>query len=90
MNGLDPQAIRDVRNAILKLAEKGVTFFISSHILSELEKAAGRLLILNKGEIISKTSVEEIKENSDGDLEAAFLDILDAKRKEKKEEMKNS
>ncbi len=78
INGLDPQATRDVRNAILNLADKGVTFFISSHILSELEKVTNTLLILNKGEIISKTTVEEIKEEAEGDLETAFLKILDA------------
>lgn len=81
MNGLDPQAIRDVRNAILKLANNGVSFFISSHILSELEKVTNTLLILNRGEIISKTTVEEIKKSAeDGDLETAFLQILDANR----------
>lgn len=77
INGLDPQATRDVRNAILNLADKGVTFFISSHILSELEKVTNTLLILNKGEIISKTTVDEIKEDSEGDLETTFLKILD-------------
>src|SRR5690625_860487 len=88
MNGLDPQAIRDVRNAILKLADKGVAFFISSHILSELEKVTNTLLILNKGEIISKTTVEEIKKDAeDGDLETAFLQILDAKKHTGSEEV---
>ncbi|WP_411954792.1 ABC transporter ATP-binding protein [Alkalibacillus sp. S2W] len=81
MNGLDPQAIRDVRNAILKRADEGVSFFISSHILSELEKVTNTLLILNNGEIISETTVEEIKKDAeDGDLETAFLQILDEKR----------
>lgn len=78
INGLDPQATRDVRNAILNFSDKGVAFFISSHILSELEKVTNTLLILNKGEIISKTTVDEIKEDSEGDLETAFLKILDA------------
>nr|WP_156647104.1 ATP-binding cassette domain-containing protein [Lentibacillus sp. JNUCC-1] len=81
MNGLDPQAIRDVRNAILKRTDKGVAFFISSHILSELEKVTNTLLIVNQGEIISKTTVEKIKEDAeDGDLETAFLQVLDAKK----------
>lgn len=87
MNGLDPQAIRDVRNAILKLAEQGVTFFISSHILSELEKVTNTLLILNRGQIISKTSVEEIKKYAEDDLETAFLQILDEKNYSNREEV---
>lgn len=87
MNGLDPQAIRDVRLAILKLAETGVAFFISSHILSELEKVTDTLLILNKGQMISETSVEAIKANAEDDLETAFLHILDNanSNKEKRE-----
>lgn len=38
MNGLDPRAVRDVRELIVK-AEEGITFLISSHILSELVKS---------------------------------------------------
>ncbi len=46
MNGLDPQATRDVREIILSLAKTGTTFLISSHILSELEKSLTSLLLL--------------------------------------------
>lgn len=90
MNGLDPQGIRDARNAILKLADKGVAFLISSHILSELEKVTNTLLILNKGQIISKTSVEEINEYAEGDLETAFLHILDSDEYSDSDKMKES
>lgn len=38
MNGLDPQATRDVRKIITDLATQGTSFLISSHLLSELEK----------------------------------------------------
>ncbi|GAB5859426.1 hypothetical protein JMUB7542_27980 [Staphylococcus aureus] len=37
-NGLDPKAVRDVRELIVQKAQEGVTFLISSHILSELVK----------------------------------------------------
>lgn len=90
MNGLDPQAIRDVRNAIFKFASKGSTFLISSHILSELEKLTHTLLILNDGQIISKTSVEELKKYTESDLETAFLQILDSKKHSVNKEIKSS
>ncbi|MGG9960167.1 ABC transporter ATP-binding protein [Ferruginibacter sp. SUN106] len=49
-NGLDPQGIADMRNLILKLSkEMGKTIVVSSHLLSEIEIIANRILIINKG-----------------------------------------
>lgn len=52
MNGLDPQANKDLRTIILELAKQGTTFLISSHILSELEKLIDDLVVIDKGQII--------------------------------------
>ncbi|MGN8585302.1 UNVERIFIED_CONTAM: AAA family ATPase, partial [Campylobacter jejuni] len=52
MNGLDPKAVRDVRELIVQKAQEGVTFLISSHILSELVKITNSILIINKGKIV--------------------------------------
>ena len=49
-NGLDPQGIADMRNLILYLSkEMGKTVVVSSHLLSEIEIIANRILIINKG-----------------------------------------
>ncbi|MEP7108746.1 MAG: ABC transporter ATP-binding protein [Ferruginibacter sp.] len=49
-NGLDPQGIADMRNLILKLSnELGKTVLISSHLLSEIEMIANRMIIIHKG-----------------------------------------
>lgn len=49
-NGLDPQGIADMRNLILRLSKDyGKTIFVSSHLLSEIEIIADRMLILDKG-----------------------------------------
>lgn len=61
MNGLDPQATRDVREVILKLSEQGTSFLISSHILSELEKIVGKVIIIDSGEITNQMSMDEMK-----------------------------
>ncbi|KRK47112.1 ATP-binding cassette domain-containing protein [Secundilactobacillus kimchicus] len=60
MNGLDPQATKDLRDLILDEAKDGKTFLISSHILSELEKLAQDLLIIDHGSIIRQTTMSEL------------------------------
>jgi ABC-2 type transport system ATP-binding protein len=50
-NGLDPQGIADMRNLILRLSrEMGKTVIVSSHLLSEIEVIANRMIIIHKGE----------------------------------------
>ena len=77
MNGLDPKAVRDVRELIVKKAKKGVTFLISSHILSELVKITNSILIINKGKLVTETTEEELNQYEDNDLENVLLNIID-------------
>lgn len=59
--GLDPQGIIDIRNLILQLkTEKNKTVLLSSHILSEIELIADRMVIVNKGETVAEGSVQEL------------------------------
>ena len=58
-NGLDPQGIADIRNLILRLSkEMGKTVVISSHLLSEIELIANRMVIINKGEKVVEGNVD--------------------------------
>jgi ABC-type multidrug transport system ATPase subunit len=59
-NGLDPQGIADIRNLILHLSrELKKTVLVSSHLLSEIEQVATRLLIIDKGKkLVEGTSAE--------------------------------
>ncbi len=60
-NGLDPQGIADMRNLILHLSRHlKKTVLVSSHLLSEIEQVASRMLIINKGKKIIEGSVEEL------------------------------
>ena len=77
MNGLDPKAVRDVRELIVKKAKEGFTFLISSHILSELVKITNSILIINKGKLITETTEEELNQYEDNDLENVLLNIID-------------
>ncbi len=60
-NGLDPQGIADMRNLILQLSrELGKTVLISSHLLSEIELMATRMIIINKGKKMVEGKVTEL------------------------------
>lgn len=52
LNGLDPQGIFEMRKLFQNLNEQGKTIFLSSHILSELEKVATHIGIIEKGKMI--------------------------------------
>ncbi len=60
-NGLDPQGIADVRNLILHLSgHERKTLLVSSHLLSEMELIANRMLIIDKGRKIVEGKVSEL------------------------------
>jgi ABC-type multidrug transport system ATPase subunit len=60
-NGLDPQGIADMRNLILQLSkEMGKTILVSSHLLSEIELIANRILIINRGKKIVEGNAAEL------------------------------
>jgi ABC-type multidrug transport system ATPase subunit len=60
-NGLDPQGIADIRNLILRLShEMGKTVLISSHLLSEVELIANRMIIIHKGKKMVEGTVAEL------------------------------
>jgi ABC-type multidrug transport system ATPase subunit len=60
-NGLDPQGIADIRNLILRLSrEMGKTVVVSSHLLSEIEQVATRLIIIDKGTKLVEGNAKEL------------------------------
>ena len=91
MNGLDPSGIVEIRELILRLnRDKGITFLISSHILTELSLVATRYGIISRGKILQEISAEElagvclhsteIKAEDPVALEALLAEIFDRKR----------
>jgi ABC-2 type transport system ATP-binding protein len=59
VNGLDPEGIRWIRNLLKRLADDGRTVFLSSHLMSEMELTAERLIVVGRGRLIADTTVEE-------------------------------
>lgn len=61
VNGLDPQGIADIRNLIRQLSkERGKTILVSSHLLSEIELVANRMLIIHKGKKMVEGDVAQL------------------------------
>lgn len=60
-NGLDPAGIHEMRGLLRELAEDtGMTVFVSSHILSEMQQMCDRVGIINNGRIVTVKSVGEL------------------------------
>lgn len=63
VNGLDPNGMLEMRELLIKLnREEGVTIFISSHLLQEIEKMITHLAIISHGEIRFTGSIKDLNE----------------------------
>jgi len=78
-SGLDPNGTRFVRNLIRSLSGEGVTIFLSSHRLNEVEQICDRVAFLNQGKIIKTGPVKELI-SQPGLLEISVRDLAQAKR----------
>ncbi len=59
-NGLDPQGMKEVRDIIRILADRGKTIFLSSHLLWEVERMCTHVAIVRKGRIMASGTVAEV------------------------------
>jgi ABC-type multidrug transport system ATPase subunit len=74
-NGLDPLGIADIRQLILRLSrEEGKTFLVSSHLLSEMELIANRMVIIDRGR---KVVEGECRTLLDPERQVVHLETLD-------------
>ncbi len=63
-NGLDPAGIVEIREMLKSLAhDRGVTIFISSHILGEISKFATRIGIIHEGKLIQESDVDHMEQS---------------------------
>jgi len=76
-NGLDPQGIHQIRQIIKKIAAKGTTILLASHLLDEVEKVCSHVVILRKGVKLYSGTVDgmlashgffELKTTNDAEL----------------------
>ena len=73
-NGLDPEGIAEVRNTLHKIAERGKTVIMASHILDEVEKICSHVTIIKRGKLLASGPVGAIL-SSDITIELGSSDI---------------
>ena len=61
VSGLDPHGIRQIRGLIEEQKKSGTTIFISSHILSEIERTADRIAIMHKGKLLVEDNLDDLR-----------------------------
>jgi len=65
VNGLDPNGMRDIRQLLVKLnKEKGITIFVSSHLLAEIERMCTHVGIISNGKLRFEGTIEELGKQS--------------------------
>lgn len=81
INGLDPMGIIELRELIINLNKKeGITFFISSHLLDELQKICNKLVIIKNGTLLWKGATKELIDKTIHDnLEEVFVNLMKSK-----------
>ena len=65
VSGLDPHGIRQIRGLIEEQKKSGTTIFISSHILSEIERTADRIAIMHKGKLLVEDNLDGLRYSVD-------------------------
>jgi ABC-2 type transport system ATP-binding protein len=60
-NGLDPEGIRWLRGFQRALADEGRTVLVSSHLLTEVQQSADRVVILSRGRLVREGSMDELE-----------------------------
>lgn len=68
-SGLDPQGMKEVRQLIVRLSEEhGITIFLSSHLLYEIEQVATRMAIIHQGRLVVQGEVKTLLGNFKEDV----------------------
>ncbi|MCJ7437401.1 MAG: ABC transporter ATP-binding protein [Acidimicrobiia bacterium] len=59
-NGLDPGEMRDVRDLLRRLSERGNTVLLSSHLLSEVEQVCSHAVVMDRGRLVATGTVADL------------------------------
>ena len=78
--GLDPRSARLVKDLLVQHTENGNAVFFSSHILEIVENMCDRVIIIDKGKILTDAPVDKLRQmRGDQSLEDIFLELTGGK-----------
>jgi ABC-2 type transport system ATP-binding protein len=63
--GLDPGGVREVRDLVRQLHARGITIFLSSHLLSEIEQLCNRAAVVARGRVVAEGTLAELSGDRD-------------------------
>ncbi len=63
-NGLDVDGIKWLRRLFKQLADEGKTVIVSSHLMSEIQAVANRIIIIAQGKLLADMTIEEMNQKS--------------------------
>ncbi|MCH8069843.1 MAG: ABC transporter ATP-binding protein [Candidatus Marinimicrobia bacterium] len=64
-SGLDPHGIKEVRELIKSMSDDGITVFLSSHLLHEVEQSCSTMAIINEGRLVVSGKVKDLLKQAD-------------------------
>jgi len=79
VSGLDPTGIKQIRDLIEQENKKGRTIFISSHLLSEVERLCGKVGIINKGRLLAEDTMDNLRKRLTDAVELE-IELTEAKK----------
>jgi ABC-2 type transport system ATP-binding protein len=79
VSGLDPTGIKQIRDLIEQQNKKGRTIFISSHLLSEVERLCGKVGIINKGRLLAEDTMDNLRKRLT-DVVELEIELTEAKK----------
>ncbi|MET9861701.1 ABC transporter ATP-binding protein [Streptomyces smyrnaeus] len=79
-NGLDPQGMREIRSLVRELAGDGITVFLSSHLLDEIEQVCTHTAVMHRGRLVTQGTVAEMSAGARGRLAVTTPDPGEAAR----------
>jgi ABC-2 type transport system ATP-binding protein len=78
LNGLDPVGRREITDLMTMLAQEGCCVLVSSHILYEVEQLTDSILLMQRGRLLARGSVEDIRNEMDRDTHTPRHIVLKA------------